>query len=58
MSGMDETLRAFLVESTENLAHLEEDLVLLERVPQDSATLARALSRGSHDKRNLRFFWV
>lgn len=42
MSGMDETLRAFLVESTENLAHLEEDLVALERAPQDAATLARA----------------
>ncbi len=42
MSGMDETLRAFLVESTENLAHLEEDLVVLERTPQDAATLARA----------------
>ncbi len=39
---MDETLRAFLVESTENLAHLEEDLVVLERTPQDAATLARA----------------
>ncbi|HEX6592158.1 MAG TPA: chemotaxis protein CheW [Moraxellaceae bacterium] len=42
MSGMDETLRAFLVESTENLAHLEEDLVVLERTPQDANTLARA----------------
>lgn len=40
--SMDETLRAFLVESTENLAHLEEDLVVLERTPQDAATLARA----------------
>lgn len=41
MSGMDEALRAFLVESTENLAHLEEDLVVLERTPGDAATLAR-----------------
>lgn len=40
--SMDETLRAFLVESTENLAHLEEDLVVLERMPQEAATLARA----------------
>ncbi|HEX4938335.1 MAG TPA: chemotaxis protein CheW [Candidatus Kapabacteria bacterium] len=42
MSAMDEALRAFLVESIESLAHLEEDLVTLERVPQDAATLARA----------------
>lgn len=42
MSAMDEALRAFLVESMESLAHLEEDLVTLERVPQDAATLARA----------------
>jgi two-component system chemotaxis sensor kinase CheA len=39
---MDEALRAFLVESTENLAHLEEDLVVLERTPQDATRLARA----------------
>ncbi|MDP2227968.1 MAG: chemotaxis protein CheW [Moraxellaceae bacterium] len=39
--AMDEALRAFLVESTENLAALEEDLVLLERSPRDADILAR-----------------
>lgn len=39
--SMDEALRAFLVESTENLSQLEEDLVVLERSPGDAATLAR-----------------
>lgn len=42
MSAMDEALRAFLVESAESLAHLEEDLVTLERSPGDAGTLARA----------------
>jgi len=38
--AMDDALRAFLVESAENLSRLEEDLVVLERTPQDEATLA------------------
>ncbi len=37
---MDEALRAFLVESAENLARLEEDLVVLERTPSDADVLA------------------
>lgn len=40
MNGMDEALKAFLVEGAENIARLEEDLVALERTPGDAAILA------------------
>lgn len=40
MSTMDEALYAFLIESAENLARLEEDIVALEVAPKDTELLA------------------
>ena len=41
MSGMEEVVQEFLVESHENLDQLDRDLVALERDPASRETLAR-----------------
>ncbi|MGJ3255173.1 MAG: Hpt domain-containing protein, partial [Alcanivorax sp.] len=42
MQENDKALQSFLIESDENLGQLEQDIVALERAPQDSDLIASA----------------
>lgn len=42
MQENDKALQSFLIESDENLGQLEQDIVALERSPQDSERIASA----------------